>query len=136
MKAVLAQRLLRTVCRHCREKYAPDEDEMEELGLPQSWRQDKKLRLWRPKRHPDGKRVGCAACDYCGYMGRNGIYELLVVDENVCDLILNRAMAFDIRRYARKELGMRTLREEAILKAVKGVTTAEEVLNHTDTFED
>jgi type II secretory ATPase GspE/PulE/Tfp pilus assembly ATPase PilB-like protein len=69
-------------------------------------------------------------------MGRTGLYEMLIVDENVSDMILDRAMAFDIRRYARTEQGMRTLREEGFIKAVQGITSAEEVMIHTDKFED
>lgn len=128
LEAVLAQRLLRVLCRHCREAYRPDEREMDLLDLPKKWRQDPKLRLYKSK--------GCPACDYIGYMGRTGLFEMMVVDEMVCDMILDRAMAFDLRRYARKKQGMRTLREEGIIKAIKGITSSEEVLAHTDKFED
>jgi type IV pilus assembly protein PilB len=51
-------------------------------------------------------------------------------------MIINRAMAHDIRKYARRKLGMRTLREEGIMKCVQGITTVEEVMAHTDKFED
>ncbi|HOE66996.1 MAG TPA: secretion system protein E, partial [Candidatus Hydrogenedentes bacterium] len=79
---------------------------------------------------------GCPACDYTGYMGRVGLFELLVVDEKVCDLILNRAMAHDIRKHARRHQGMLTLREAGLIKCVQHVTTPEEVLQHTDHYED
>ncbi len=128
LSAVLAQRLVRVVCRHCHEIYAPDKDEMNFLGLPRSWRDDPNLRFARPK--------GCPACDYTGYMGRVGLFELLVVDEKVCDLILNRAMAHDIRKHARRHQGMLTLREAGLIKCVQHVTTPEEVLQHTDHYED
>jgi len=128
LEAVLAQRLVRVLCRHCRQPYRPDEEEMEALGLPKSWRADPNLKFHKPK--------GCPACDYVGYMGRTGLYELLIVDEVVCDMILDRAMAFDVRRYARKQQSMRTLREEGFIKAVQGITSAEEVMIHTDKFED
>jgi type II secretory ATPase GspE/PulE/Tfp pilus assembly ATPase PilB-like protein len=126
LEAVLAQRLARVLCRDCRQPYRPTEKEMDTLGLPKAYRQDPKL----------FKPVGCAACDYRGYVGRTGFYELLLMDENVCDLILERAMAFDIRKYARKKLGMLTLREQGIVKAMKGVTSAAEVIAHTDRFDD
>ena len=126
LEAVLAQRLARVLCRDCRQPYRPTEKEMDTLGLPKAYRQDPKL----------FKPVGCAACDYRGYVGRTGFYELLLMDENVCDLILERAMAFDIRKYARKKLGMLTLREQGIVKAMKGVTSADEVIAHTDRFDD
>ncbi len=128
LEAVLAQRLVRCLCRHCRERYRPSKEEMEELGLPKSWREDPRLHLFRPK--------GCPACDYIGYMGRTGLFEILQVDETICEMILDRAMAYDIRRYARKKLGMRTLREEGIIKCVQGITSAKEVIAHTDKYDD
>ncbi|MCL4691963.1 MAG: Flp pilus assembly complex ATPase component TadA [Candidatus Hydrogenedentes bacterium] len=128
LEAVLAQRLVRTVCRHCRKPYRPDEKEMDLLGLPDAWRKDPNLKFFRPE--------GCPACDYIGYMGRVGLFELLVVDDHICELIQERAMAHEIRKYARKKLGMKTLREEGIIKCVQGITTADEVLAHTDKFED
>ena len=128
LEAVLAQRLVRVLCRHCRERYRPDDEEMEKLGLPETWRRDPNLMLFRKK--------GCPACDYIGYMGRTGLYEMLIVDERVSEMILDRAMAYEIRRYARKEQGMRTLREEGIIKCVQGVSSAEEIMAHTDKFED
>lgn len=127
LEAVLAQRLARVLCRDCRVRYRPDEEEMEQVGLPVQYRRDPNLHLFKKK--------GCAACDFVGYKGRTGLYEMMIVDEVVSDMILDRAMAFDLRRYARKK-GMRTLREEGIIKAVQGMTSVEEVLAHTDKFED
>ena len=127
-EAVLAQRLVRTLCRHCREPYVPDDEERENLGLPQSWRREKNLRFFRPK--------GCPACDYIGYMGRTGLFEMLLMDEQVCDMILDRAMSYEIRKYARKYQGMRTLREEGIIKCYQGITSVDEVLAHTDKYDD
>jgi type IV pilus assembly protein PilB len=128
LEGILAQRLVRTLCRHCRERYRPDSDLMDQLGLPKKWREDPNLRLFRPK--------GCPACDYIGYMGRTGLFEMMLVDETISEMILDRAMAYDLRRYARKKQGMRTLREEGIIKCVQGITSAEEVLAHTDKYED
>ncbi len=128
LEAVLAQRLVRVLCRHCRAPYTPTVEEMDLLGLPKSWRQDPKLRLFKPK--------GCPACDHIGFMGRTGLFELLDVDETVAEMILDRAMAFDIRRYARKKQGMRTLREEGIIKCVQGITSPDEIIAHTDKYED
>jgi len=128
LEAVLAQRLVRAICKHCRYQYRPDQEEIELLGLPKDYANNPNLRLWKPK--------GCPACDFKGYMGRNGLYEMLVVDEGVNDMILDRSMAFDIRRYARKRQGMRTLREEGIIKCIQGLTTVDEVCAHTDKFED
>jgi type IV pilus assembly protein PilB len=128
LTAVLAQRLVRTLCRHCREAYKPDDEEKEILGLPAAWRKEERLRFFRP--------VGCAACDFVGYMGRVGIYELLEIDDGISDMILDRAMAQDIRRYARKKLGMRTLREAGLIKCQQGITSTTEVLLHTDRHDD
>lgn len=128
LEAVLAQRLVRTLCRHCREPYKPDDEEMDTVGLPDAWRHDPNLRLYRPK--------GCAACDHVGYMGRTGLFELLVMDETLRNMVLERAMAYELRRYARKHQGMRTLREEGIIKCVQGITSAAEIMAHTDKFDD
>ena len=128
LEAVLAQRLVRTLCRHCRERYEPSEEEIDLLGLPAHWRNDPNLRMFRSK--------GCPACDYVGYMGRTGLFEIMMVDEAICEMILDRAMSFDLRRYARKKQGMRTLREEGIVKCVQGITSPEEIVAHTDKFED
>lgn len=128
LEAVLAQRLLRVLCRHCRVRYKPEAEEMDLLGLPKKWREDPNLRMFKPK--------GCPACDFVGYMGRTGLFEMMVVDETVCEMILDRAMAFDLRRYSRKHQGMRTLREEGMIKCIQGVTSVEEVVAHTDKYDE
>ena len=128
LEAVLAQRLVRTLCRYCRDPYKPGREEMDELGLPPAWSQDPGLKMFHPK--------GCAACDYVGYMGRIGLFEVLMVDERVRELIIERAMAHDIRRYARKDQGMLTLREAGLMKCVKGLTSAAEIIAHTDRYDD
>jgi type IV pilus assembly protein PilB len=127
LEAVLAQRLVRVLCRHCREAYRPDQEEVKLLGLPKKYAESPNLKLYRSK--------GCPACDYKRYQGRVGLYEMLIVDENINDMILDRAMAFDIRHYARKKQNMLTLREEGIIKALEGVTSAEEIVAHTDHFD-
>ncbi len=128
LEGVLAQRLVRALCRHCREAYRPETDEMDRLGIPPAWRGDPKLRLFRPK--------GCPACDRVGYMGRTGLYEFMQVDETVRELILDRAMAIDLRRHARRKQGMLVLREQGMLKCAQGITSAEEIMDHTDLYED
>lgn len=128
LEAVMAQRLTRTLCKFCRQPYKPEEEEMNQLGLPQEWRKDPKLQFYRPK--------GCPACDFKGYMGRTGLYEMLIVDEKLREMILDRAMSMDIRSYCRKKQGMLTLREEGIIKCVQGVTSVEEILAHTEKFEE
>ncbi len=128
LEGVLAQRLIRKVCRDCRQKYRPDPDEMDLLGVPAPWRKDPGFSVYRHK--------GCAACDFRGYKGRTGVYEMLMIDEVIKEMILGTAMAHEIRKHARKNQGMLTLREEALIKAVRGETTASEVLEHTEFFDD
>ncbi len=128
LEAVLAQRLVRSVCRHCAEKYRPDEEEMDKLGLPPQWRADENLRFQRA--------TGCPTCDFKGYQGRVGLFEFLKIDDTIKDMINERAMSYQIRQYARKGLGMLTLREQGLIKCAHGVTTAEEILAHTDKYED
>lgn len=129
LEAVLAQRLVRRICKDCRQPYKPDTEEMDLLGLPDTWRNDPNLKLYRAK--------GCPACDFIGYRGRIGLYELMLMDDVIREMVLARAMTQDIRKYARSEQGMRTLREEALIKqVVDGITTTPEVLERTELFED
>lgn len=128
LEGVLAQRLVRKICADCRQGYRPDPDEMEELGVPVSWQKDPSFQMYRAK--------GCPACDYIGYRGRTGIYELLTVDDSVREMILRRAMSYDIRRHARSKMSMLTLREQALMKAAQGITSSSEVLDHTELFID
>lgn len=127
LEGVLAQRLVRTLCRHCKEAYQPDKEEMDMLGIPLSWRKDPKFKLFRPN--------GCVACNFTGYSGRTGLFEMMNVDETVRDMILSRVMSHELRKYARSK-GMRTLREEGLIKCVQGITSAQEVLLHTDRYDD
>jgi len=128
LEGVLAQRLVRRVCRDCRQPFRPEEEEMNELGVPKAWRKSDTFKLFRSK--------GCQACDYIGYRGRVGVYELLEINDHLREMILDRAMTHDMRKYARKQMGMLTLREQALVKAVQGITTPEEVITHTELFVD
>lgn len=128
LEAVLAQRLVRVLCRSCKEKYRPEPDELDELCVPPAWRKDPNFGLYRPK--------GCIACDHVGYSGRIGLYEILMVDETIREMILERAMAHDLRRYARKKQGMLILREEGLLKCAQGMTSPAEVIARTDRYDD
>ncbi len=101
---------------------------MDELDVPTAWRKDPNFKLFRAK--------GCAACDYVGYMGRIGLYEMLLVDETVREMILERAMAHELRRYARKKQGMLILREEGLMKCAQGITSPAEVIARTDQYDD
>ncbi|MBI2082780.1 MAG: type II secretion system ATPase GspE [Deltaproteobacteria bacterium] len=115
--AILAQRLMRTVCRDCAKKYNPDEEELRRLNLR---REDLKGRqLYRA--------VGCPNCMQTGYSGRSGIHELLLIDEELRSLVMKNCDATTLKRAAMRK-GMVTLREDALQRAMKGQTTLEEVL--------
>jgi general secretion pathway protein E len=119
VEGVMAQRLIRRLCVHCKEAYRPDEQEVpsdfpwEKLG-------DKPLY----------RAVGCRECRGVGYTGRMGIYELLVTTEEIKQLAHDRASSFVIRKAA-LAVGMKTLRVDAWRKAVEGVSTVDEVLRAT-----
>lgn len=117
LKAILAQRLVRKICPECREPYVPDRNEMSRLGMTQE--ELKNGTLFRGK--------GCGACLNTGYKGRQGIYELLVVDETIGQMIDNRSQVSEIRQKARNR-GMFTLLEDGKRKVLAGITTSEEVL--------
>ena len=114
--AVLAQRLVRVICQKCKEPSRPPASLIQEFQLKES------AQLFRGK--------GCPSCKKSGYKGRVGIFELLLMDQAVKDLIVSRQPAHVIREAARKA-GMRTLREDGLAKVLAGVTTMEEVLRVT-----
>ncbi|MDD4953776.1 MAG: ATPase, T2SS/T4P/T4SS family [Candidatus Omnitrophica bacterium] len=117
---ILAQRLVRRVCSYCKEEYAlkPEITDILKLGIQDA----KKAKFYRGK--------GCQHCFNTGYEGRVGIAEALLLSAPVRELILHRQQEHVIKQQARKE-GMRTLREDGIAAALKGMTTVEEVLRVT-----
>ncbi len=120
LEAILAQRLIRTICPRCKTEYKPSEFILNELGLSLDAVEGKKLYY--------GK--GCHECNDTGYLGRTGIFELMVISEPVRDLIMKKSPTVIIREKAR-ELGMRTLREDGILKLFDGITAVEEIARET-----
>lgn len=120
VRAVLAQRLVRRLCPHCK---APSELSEYELGALQiEPGQIRQSSVMRP--------VGCDRCRGRGYRGRMGIFETFLVDDEVRNMINNNASTIALRKRAR-ELGMRTLREDGVRKVLSGMTTAEEVISTT-----
>jgi type IV pilus assembly protein PilB len=120
LEAVLGQRLVRTICQNCKESLKPDDETIGRLGL---------------KRDVVGDRLfyygkGCKNCNGTGYKGRKGVFEYLRVSDPVRDLINERRPTLFIRERAR-ELGMRTMREDAIRNVLDGYTTVDEVLRYT-----
>ncbi len=114
---VLAQRLVRCMCKDCREAYAPDEVE---------------LTLLAPSGRPDAlyRPIGCAKCKQTGYRGRTGIYELLEVDDTLRSMIHSRESEQRLRDYAMK-IGMLNLRDDGLRWVVSGDTSLEEVIRVT-----
>ncbi len=119
--AVLAQRLVRTICEHCKEEVKNPELIFERLNVaPPAGASPP--RLWRG--------AGCPECNRSGYKGRIGIFELMVLDERFHDPILRRSGAPEYLRLA-QEKGMRTMFEDGLRQAVQGITTIEELLRVT-----
>src|SRR5438309_3147185 len=124
VEAVLAQRLVRTICPHCKTEQSVERDYLIKIGFPED--EIAAAKFWRG--------IGCDACRQLGYQGRMGIYELLLLNEAVRPLILNRAPASTIAQKA-MEQGMRTLRHDGWNKVRAALTTIEEVLRVTQTEE-
>jgi type IV pilus assembly protein PilB len=120
LEAVLAQRLLRSICRQCRTTYTPSETLLAELGISPQDIGDKQFFY--------GK--GCDACNNTGYKGRKGIYELLRLTDPIRELINERAPTVTLKQKA-VELGMVTLRQDGLRSIFAGDTTVEEVVRYT-----
>jgi len=117
LDCVVAQRLARVLCERCKEGFAPEPRELLEAGLPE-WRVAEVKELFRP--------VGCAACSNTGYRGRMGLYEVMPVSEEIERLTVERASSDQIRAVA-IEQGMFTLRNDGLEKAIRGLTSLQEI---------
>jgi type IV pilus assembly protein PilB len=115
---VVAQRLIRKLCTRCREAYRPSPAELLEVGYPEA-AVDGIQELFVP--------VGCPACAKTGFHGRIGLYEVLLMSEEIERMTVERASSVDIRRSAERD-GMTSLREDGLAKARMGVTSIREVL--------
>jgi type II secretion system protein E len=124
VEAVLAQRLVRTICPHCKTPQKVERDYLRKIGFPAD--EIETAKFWHG--------AGCDACRQLGYQGRLAIYELLLLTENLRPLILNRSPASTIAQRA-IDAGMRTLRADGWNKVRNGLTTIEEVLRVTQTEE-
>ncbi|HQJ15085.1 MAG TPA: GspE/PulE family protein [Candidatus Omnitrophota bacterium] len=111
---VMAQRLVRVICEHCKEQYEPTPAVVKKWGLANK----KGVQLYRGK--------GCEFCKGTGFRGRTGLYELLVCDDEIREMIINNASHTQLRKKA-QEKGMRLLSEDGLAKALAGITTLEEV---------
>lgn len=119
--AIMAQRLIRVVCPHCKSPYGPQEQ------MISLWSEKEKASLVRGQ---FCKGLGCEDCLQTGYLGRTGIFELLFIDDDIKDLTTKRAGSHVIKQVA-VEKGMSTLREDGLRKAMAGETTLEEVCRVT-----
>lgn len=124
---VINQRLMRILCKECREAFQPDEATLKKLNLPA----EKIERFYRPpteqKLDRKGKPIVCAACQGTGYVGRMGVFEVLAIDPAVSALIAEGAQMNRIKAQARKNK-MYYLQEEGLLKVIDGTTSMNEVL--------
>ncbi len=125
MEGVVAQRLVRTICKNCKQPYTPKEEELMELNLRPSDVQGKQLYL--------GK--GCDNCHNSGFKGRMAIFELMLMNDTMRELIMNKASTNILRDTSRRQ-GMRTLRECGLLAIYEGQTTIDEVVRETLADED
>ena len=120
LEAIVAQRLVRTICKHCKEEYSPTEEMLFGLDLTP---EDVAGRVFYHGR-------GCDLCRGTGYSGRLAIFEIMTLDDELRDMVIAHRSANALRRVARKR-GMRTLRESGLLAIYDGMTTIEEVENQT-----
>src|SRR5437588_6656490 len=120
---VLAQRLVRVLCKECREAYFPTPEELKEIGLtPDQVRAASGGMIFRP--------VGCEACNGTGYHGRTGIYEIMMVDDSIRELAVKKVDSGSIKKVAVQK-GMRTLMDDGANKVLSGATSVAEVLSVT-----
>ena len=115
--AVLAQRLVRVLCKECREPFTPTAEQLAEIGIRGE--------------HSVFRPVGCSRCNHTGYHGRLGIFELMLVDDDLRALVTQNTDAKTIKRRA-MEKGMQTLRADGARKVLEGITSIAEVLRATE----
>jgi type IV pilus assembly protein PilB len=120
LEGILAQRLVRTICKECKAPYEPNESILNQLDISAHELGDKQFFTG----------AGCDACGQSGYRGRRGLYELLNITDPIRELITARAPSVVLKQKA-VELGMNTLREDGLRNIYMGYTTIEEVLKYT-----
>ncbi len=120
LEAIVAQRLVRTICTKCKETFTPTEEQLMELGLLP---EEVKGRTFCRGR-------GCEQCNGSGYKGRMAIFEIMTIDDEMRELIMKHASTSVLRNESRKR-GMRTLRESGLLGIYEGQTTIDEVVRET-----
>ncbi|PIE23370.1 MAG: pilus assembly protein PilB [Planctomycetota bacterium] len=116
VQAVLAQRLIRVLCPHCKEEYSPEDSDLRSIGIGPA---DLSGAVYRAK--------GCDKCS-SGYLGRRGIFELMVMDDELREMCFRQEPTLKIREYAQRSGGMFSLRQDGARKVLEGHTSIEEVL--------
>ena len=120
LEAILAQRLVRRICSQCREESEPSEQMLSDLGLTREDVSDKKFY----------RGVGCEVCNNTGYKGRVGLFELMMMNDELRDLIMNGVSTDDLRECA-KNYGMVSLRDAGMACVFDGTTTIDEIVRET-----
>ena len=118
---ILAQRLVRQICPDCKEAYTADEESLQSIGITPEMAAGRQIY----------RGAGCSTCIQTGYKGRTGIFELMIMDDRVKNLILKTSDANAIKRLAVQEGGMITLRQDGAKRVLDGTTTIEEVFRVT-----
>jgi type IV pilus assembly protein PilB len=122
LEGIVAQRLVRRICPRCKEAYQPTEEQLMELALTPEDVQGRSFYRGR----------GCDNCNRSGYKGRMALFEIMVADDEIKELIMQHASTNVLRNEARKR-GMRTLRQSGLLAIYDGQTTIDEVVRETIT---
>jgi type IV-A pilus assembly ATPase PilB len=120
VQAIVAQRLVRRICNACKEPFTPDKETLDLLGVPPNERDGVQLMRGR----------GCDKCSFSGYKGRTAIHEMMIMNDIIRAMVMDREAASVIKKRAR-EYGMRTLREDGFEKVLMGQTTVDEIMRIT-----
>jgi len=122
LEGIVSQRLVRKICENCKTPFEPNETQLKELGLTEDDIKGKKLYYGR----------GCDKCNNTGYRGRTGIFEIMTFNDEIRDLIMNRAST-NVLRLAAQKAGMRLLRDTGLAAVYDGITTIDEIIKETVT---
>jgi type IV pilus assembly protein PilB len=120
VEGIVAQRLVRRICDNCKTQFEPSETQLMELQLTPDDVKDKKFYYGR----------GCSKCNGTGYRGRTGIFEIMVFNDEIRDLIMNQAST-NVLRSAGQKAGMRLLRDNGLAAIYDGITTIDEIVKET-----
>lgn len=126
--ACTAQRLVRQLCPKCKEAYKIEKEIIDRLALGSVLDKQSAKQLFRPK--------GCSYCNHSGYRGRIAILEIVLLDDKIKEMIIERKPEEEINRYARQHRGFRPLREDGLFKCIEGLTSVEEVIRVTSEGEE